>query len=142
MATDELDRPLENLNIDSIEILENPLEEALKIERERIRKKKQEKLSLDRSRKSPSVAMTNDGTTCADNNLGKENSLGVIEGEDVSTIGKYLIASKEESKKRMKQSKSSDKCGDGDIGVNAESTFTSHLPPAPKKTTFGNFSGW
>lgn len=142
VATDELDRPLENLNIDSIDILENPLEEALKIERERIRKKKQEKLLLDRSRKSSPIAMTNDGTTCADNNLGKEKSLGVIEGEDVSTIGKYLIASKEESKKRMKQSISSDKCGDGDIGVNAESTFTSRLPPAPKKTTFGDFSGW
>jgi hypothetical protein len=66
----------------------------------------------------------------------------VIEGKDVSTIGKYLIALKEESKKRMKQSKSSDKCGYGHIGVNAESTFTSRLPPAPKKTTFGDFIGW
>jgi hypothetical protein len=78
--------------------------------------------------------------TCSDNNIGKEKSS--IEGEDVSTIGKYLKASKDDSKKRMKQSKSSDKCGDGDIGVNAESTLTSRLPPAPKKTKFGDFSGW
>lgn len=138
VATDELDRPLENVNIECIEILENPLEEALEIERERIRKKKQEKLLLDRSRKSTPVAMTSDETnmTCADNNIGKGKSS--IEGEDVSTIGKYLKASTEESKKRMKR-KSSDK---GDIGVNAESTFTACLPPAPKKTTFGDFSGW
>jgi len=139
LATDELDRPSENVNIDSIEILENPLAEALEIERERIRKKKQEKLLLVRSHKSPSVAMTNDGTntTYADDNIGKVKSPGVIEGEDVSTIGKYLVASKEDSKKQT-----SGKCEDGVIGVNAESTFTSRLPPAPKKTTFGDFSGW
>lgn len=96
-------------------------------------RKKQEKLLLDRSRKSPPVAMTNDGTntTCADNDIDKEKLS--IEGEDVSTIGKYLKASKDDSKKRMKHSKSSDNCGD---------TFTSRLPPAPKKTTFGDFSGW
>ena len=124
------------MNIDSIEILENPLAEALEIERERIRKKKQEMLLLDRSRKSPSVAMTNDGTntTCSDNNIGKEKSS--IEGEDVSTIGKYLKASKEDSKKQT-----SGKCEDGVI-VNAESTLTSRFPPAPKKTMFGDFSGW
>ena len=136
LATDELDRPSENVNIDSIEILENPLAEALEIERERIRKKKQEMLLLDRSRKSPSVAMTNDGTntTCSDNNIGKEKSS--IEGEDVSTIGKYLKASKEDSKKQT-----SGKCEDGVI-VNAESTLTSRFPPAPKKSMFGDFSGW
>jgi hypothetical protein len=40
---DETNRPLETLKIESIDIIDNPVEEALEIERVRVQKRKNEK---------------------------------------------------------------------------------------------------
>ena len=142
----ETDRPLETVKIESVEIIDNPLDEALEIERERIRKRKDEKRVSVQSRKSP-IAL---GGSIKGAEIGLKSgcgmhSSGAVDGnstDDVPAIGKYLISAKKESTKRAKQSKLSDNGGDGDVGCAGETTLVSRFPPPPQKTTFGDFSGW
>lgn len=148
MPTDkETDRPLETVKIESIEILENPVSEALDIERERIRKRKEEKRQLDQSRKSSALGRSGG----ADGGPGKKPVALPPPKEDHAdgskdagpppvVIGKYLKAAKKESKKKAKQGKSSDE--DKDAGAGTDPPVVSRLPPPPKKTMFGDFSGW
>mmetsp|Transcript_12693 Transcript_12693/g.30970 ORF Transcript_12693/g.30970 Transcript_12693/m.30970 type:complete len:602 (-) Transcript_12693:9-1814(-) len=147
----ETDRPLEMVKIESMEILENPVNEALEIERARILKRKEEKHLLDRSRK-PSTSERGSGgpgtwSAPAEKPGGlpspkpvvKEESADDIEGPSPIVIGKYLKDAKKASKKRAKQKKSHNVDGGADAVGGAA---VSRLPPPPKKTTFGDFSGW
>ncbi|KAK1743397.1 RING-type E3 ubiquitin-protein ligase PPIL2 [Skeletonema marinoi] len=135
----ESDKPLETVKIESIEILDNPVSEALDLERRRIEKRKKEKQQLLDSRKSSpavglsfTVAPTVDATPQRGNDLSKNSNDDVA--SESFTIGKYLKVAKKDSSKATKQ-KQSEKSTDVDIGV-------SRLPPPPKKTSFGDFSGW
>jgi peptidyl-prolyl cis-trans isomerase-like protein 2 len=144
----ETDRPLETVKIESIEIIDNPLDEALQIERERIGKRKDEKLTSDLSRKTPATL----GGSITGVDMGLKSgggivmrSSGPVEGDltrEIPAIGKYLLAAKKDSKKKATQSKSPDNGGAESDGPAREATLLSRLPPPPKKTTFGDFSGW
>ena len=74
----------------------------------------------------------------------KVNVTAREESSDVAsesvTIGKYLKdAKKDSSTKATKQKKSEKKSTAEDVQVNVG---VSRLPPPPKKTSFGDFSGW
>ena len=132
----ESDKPLETIKIENMEILDNPVSEALEIERERILKTKAEKRTLDQSRKATpadeksSVTVKKSLPKAADS---------ADNGPSPTVVGKYLKVGKDKKKgkKAAKRSKSESNAdtANGDIGV-------SRLPPPPKKTSFGDFSGW
>lgn len=128
------DRPLETVKIESMEILDNPVSEALELERERILKRKVEKKELGMERsgsgdvKSASTKPVIESATTKTNADDHDNVAAPI------AIGKYLKpASMKESKKKSVVP---------DKEMEDEVVIKSRLPPPPKKTTFGNFSGW
>lgn len=139
----ETDRPLETVKIESMEILDDPVAEALEIERERILARKEEKCEAESSRKSSALGRSTIEWSAksrsvlpppkAIKNDGDGNEHAPI------SIGKYLKVAKNQSKKRKK----SDIGVGSDNGAVAENAdAVSRLPPPPKKTTFGDFSGW
>ena len=127
------DRPLETIRIEKMEILENPVAEALEIERKRILKKKEEKRQSDRSLKAAALGGSSSPSKTAV--LPSPKAVKEESGPSPIVIGKYLKTAKKESKKRAKQSKSEAQAG-------AEESAVSRLPPPPKKTSFSDFSGW
>ena len=130
----ETDKPLEIVKIESIEILDNPVSEALELERRRIEKRKKEKQQLLNSRKSsPAVGQSSTTIAPKDAAVSTKESKDDVASESF-TIGKYLKVAKKDSSKAKKQSKS-EKNTPVDVGI-------SRLPPPPKKTSFGDFSGW
>ncbi|KAL3800597.1 hypothetical protein ACHAW5_001065 [Stephanodiscus triporus] len=137
----ETDRPLETVRIESIEIIDNPVDEALEIERARILKRKDEKRMSELSRKTPvTLDGSIEGAEMDKKSGGVRDYSGLVEvhsTDDVPAIGKYLISTKKDSKKRTKPSKLSKNGGDEDVGQVGETTSVSRLPPPPKKTTFG-----
>ena len=131
----ETDKPQQSVRIEKIEILDNPVSEALEIERERILKKKAEKRELEISRKTP--AITSSSANKKMNALPSPDEDNTEDNDEPApiVIGKYLkTEKKKKSKKKSKESKSDN--GQG------EAVTVSRLPPPPKKTSFGNFSGW
>jgi peptidyl-prolyl cis-trans isomerase-like protein 2 len=137
---DETDRPLENLKIESIDIIDNPVEEALEIERVRIEKRKNEKKLSKESR----VSSTLSGNTKISDTLLPSSMSKAIEEDGSSTdnippIGRYLKNGKDKSTKQTTQVQKPSKDGVGGLGT---TVGLSRLPPPPQKTTFGNFSGW
>eukprot|EP00584_Thalassiosira_punctigera_P004460 CAMPEP_0172538688 /NCGR_PEP_ID=MMETSP1067-20121228/10030_1 /TAXON_ID=265564 ORGANISM="Thalassiosira punctigera, Strain Tpunct2005C2" /NCGR_SAMPLE_ID=MMETSP1067 /ASSEMBLY_ACC=CAM_ASM_000444 /LENGTH=483 /DNA_ID=CAMNT_0013324235 /DNA_START=273 /DNA_END=1721 /DNA_ORIENTATION=+ len=120
IPTDErTDRPLDTIKIESMEILDNPVTECLKIERERIQEKKEEKRKLDQSRKSSALGR---GSSSARDIPSKSNALPSPNADEDDSkhggpppfvIGKYLKKVKKESKKRAKHTKTKSDDGNG-----------------------------
>ena len=139
----QTDRPLEVVRIEQIEILANPVIEALDMERERILKRKEEKLHLDQSLKSSALGRISsssakkdfDSDAAASSKSAEEDSSG---GGIV--IGKYLKVAKKKSSS-SKSTPKAEKVDASDVNL-GEAVMKSRLPPPPKKTTFGDFSGW
>ncbi len=134
---DETNRPLETLIIESIDIIENPVEEALEVERVRIQQRKNEKKLSKEAR----VSSTSLSGNIKELEALLPSSISQSIKEDGSTdnvpaIGRYLKEGKGESTKETTQVQKPLK--DGGVGT----TVGSRLPPPPQKTTFGNFSGW
>jgi peptidyl-prolyl cis-trans isomerase-like protein 2 len=133
---EETDRPLETLKIENIEIIDNPVDEAFEIERMRIQKRKDEKKLSKESRVSSALG---GNIKTSDALLPSSISKAIVEDgstDNIPSIGKYFKVPKNKSKKPTTKS-----LNDGDDGVGT-TTAGSRLPPPPKKTTFGNFSGW
>ena len=134
---DETDRPLETLKIESIEIIDNPVDEAFEIERLRIQKRKDEKKLSKESRISSSL-----GGSIEKSEALMPSSKAVDEDgstDNSTSIGKYVKLTTNGSKKQTAQIP---KASNDGYGFAVGTTDGSRLPPPPKKTTFGNFSGW
>jgi hypothetical protein len=132
---------METIKIEDIQILENPLTKALELERKRILKRKEEKEEVNRSRKSGLVGVAaNDGVGKSGVDASAANEVEDADEAPIS-IGKYMKkeSNKDKSKKRGLESVSNDDDGTGD---EISAAIKSRLPPPPKKTTFGDFSGW
>ena len=135
----DTDKPLETIKIESMELLENPLTEALDIERERIQKKKEDKREAAQSRKYSKVGQSSghQSTTKALPSPKAVEDDSKESGPSPIVIGKYLKTSKKEKKKKKS------KQGKDDVDTApGETVVVSRLPPPPKKTSFGDFSGW
>jgi peptidyl-prolyl cis-trans isomerase-like protein 2 len=138
----ETDRPMHTIRIEDIEILENPLKEALEIEKTRILKRKQEKEEAGRSRSTGLV-----GVGVSNNNNSNSSSTSAARPapnlEDTANdepigIGKYMKSSHMD-KPSKKRSAPVDETG---LNNDTAPAIKSRLPPPPKKTSFGDFSGW
>ncbi|KAL7552833.1 hypothetical protein ACHAWF_016077 [Thalassiosira exigua] len=137
------DRPSETIKVEKMEILENPVAEALELERERIRKRKEEKGEAERSRGA--AALGRGGPIDAGGSKKGPKPSSEAAGDELDdgdssalVVGKYLKAKKKGSKKRDKKKKVDN---EGTERPPGEATV-SRLPPPPKKTTFGDFSSW
>ena len=113
----DTDKPLETIKIERMELLDDPVSEALELERRRIEERKNEKRKEAASRQAGALG----GRAGKSVTKGEEAQSKAVE-EDKPSVGKYL------SKKKKKKKSS-------EIAVN-------RLPPPPKKTSFGDFSGW
>lgn len=139
----ESDKPLETIKIESIEILDNPVNEALEAERRRIEKRKKEKQQLLDARKSSALGTSMTSTALKQVDESAQTKSLSTEGKNVVveesfTIGKYLKVAnlKKDSTKAKKQTT-------GNLNTEEEQGVgISRLPPPPKKTSFGDFSGW
>lgn len=121
IPTDEdTDKPLETIKIERMELLDDPVSEALELERRRIEERKNEKRKAAESRQAGALG----GSAGKSATKIKESKSEAVADEDKPSIGKYL---KEKKKKKKKGS---------------EDLVVSRLPPPPKKTSFGDFSGW
>ena len=118
----DTDKPLETIKIERIELLDDPVSEALELERRRIEERKNEKRKAAESRQAGALG----GSVGKAAKIKESKSEAVEEEEeDKPSIGKYLL--KEKKKKKKKSS---------------ETVTVSRLPPPPNKTSFGDFSGW
>ena len=132
----ETDKPVHIIKIEDIQIMDNPVKEALELERTRIMKRKEAKEDANRSRSS--------GLVSSDSSSKKESKTHAasltssddagLDSEPIS-IGKYLKGPQRDKsdKKRSAPIDETDEVG---------AVIKSRLPPPPKKTTFGDFSGW
>lgn len=126
VSTNEDDCPIQDVYIEEVEILENPVTKALELEEKRIEKRREEKRREESSRAAGVAEKGGVGETTV-----VKDTVG-----EVPEIGKYMkvIDKKKKSKKRP--------LDNDDVGNDAVEMMKSRLPPPPKKTTFGDFSGW
>jgi len=126
IGADNKERPLQDIKILSTEIVgNNPWNEALKLEKERM-----EKLVLSRNQKAPSnkksiaTSISQADPTAAFTTEKQSTDLG---------IGRYL---KDKVKAQLPGSASAS------ATTSKSAERVNRLPAPPKKTTFGNFGGW
>ena len=125
------DKPLTKIVIDRVDILENPVPEALEKETRRIQKLQQARRR--RSNNNNSQLTPNSSTAPAPKKAkgstseGATTTQGSAGGGGDATIGRYL-------QQRLASSKTS--------GDKTSSNNTKKKSQAQTKTTFGNFSGW
>jgi peptidyl-prolyl cis-trans isomerase-like protein 2 len=116
VPADKKERPIDPIQIIATEILVNPVKEAEDLESKRLQDLAEARKTKEDLRKGIVQPKANVETASTKND-----------------VGRYL---KEKLKKPSKDSASNDtKDVQGEIAP-------SRLPPPPKKTTFGNFSGW
>jgi peptidyl-prolyl cis-trans isomerase-like protein 2 len=114
VPTDKKGRPIHSIVIESIEVLVNPAKEAQELERIRIEGRMKEIREAETTRTSKSLG---GGVTKR-----KEHFVDTpVAVDSTPVIGKYLNSLPVD---------------------NAETAPVSRLKPPPKKTKFGNFSGW
>jgi len=137
IPADKKDRPLEEIKIISVDVLVNPVKEAEEKERVRI-----EERVAARERKDATKRTSALGKVKKADKAGALQQVSNERSQSTNSIGKYLpkalLNSAELEVNQAKKNK--------EKGTNSSSKtpamIPSRLPPPPKKTTFGNFSGW
>lgn len=134
----DTDRPLHTIKIEDIDILENPVKQALEIERKRIMKRKEQKKEIEQSRSS---GLVNNVASSKTDSTPRITAAPAAADDDANSesisIGKYM-----KSPSKGKPSKKRNIPADDDLEDGIAPVMKSRLPPPPKKTSFGNFSGW
>ncbi len=126
------DRPLEDLYIEKIVLFgDNPVADAEAIEKKKILKRMQERerTSLERKESALGKSKGKVNSTFATKQSSSNNKEVLV-----PRVGQYL--------KKLKKTKTEDDQKKDNSDSNSFPTPPSRLPPAPKKTTFGDFSGW
>ena len=125
VPTDKKDRPVHEITIIGITVLVNPAGEAEELERDRIEKLILEKQRDAQSRKASALGRT---STKASGTIATKT---LPEGT-TPAVGKYLTQVLQASAAK----------GSAQENEVLRDSKASRLPPPPKKTTFGDFSGW
>lgn len=118
IQTDKKDRPQQEIKIITAEVLYSPIDEAIENERLRIQKRAYAMKAEKEERKNSAL-----GTKIV-----KVPIVEKIEADTGPVVGKYIKQNK--VKKQILDDQSYD------------AVPMSRLPKPPKKTTFGDFSGW
>lgn len=121
IPTDKKERPTEEIKILSVVVLEDPAQSAKEIEMDRIEKRMRERLGFT---KRVVVA-------------------GIAKGESSSSeqphaVGKYLLQKKTDGTPTL-LTKAAESNG---TAIDESCSMHSRLPDPPKRTKFGDFSGW
>lgn len=124
------DRPLEDLFIEKMVLFgDNPVADAEEIEKKKILKRMHERRTTSLERKESAL-----GKSRGRVNIVSTTQQSSSSEKDIPRVGQYLQKVKK-TKTEDNQKKQND---------DASNTFAipSRLPPAPKKSTFSDFSGW
>ena len=123
VPTDKRDRPVHELKIEKVEVLVNPAKDAEDLERKRLEEVMESKRQQELAWKESTL-----GKRKGSNSSNPRTAASPSAQRSKTEIGKYL-------KKTNSQKSTSGTQADPEPRV-------SRLPPPPKKTKFGNFSGW
>jgi len=128
--TDKKDRPMREIKIITAEVMYSPIEEAVEKERIRIEKSAEAKRLEKEERRNSALGMKTKASV--------PKQAPTVEESSSPIVGKYLVAKKSTKKGKASKKKGVEKNGkDDDFPLPV-----SRLPSPPKKTTFGDFSGW
>eukprot|EP00553_Chaetoceros_curvisetus_P011858 CAMPEP_0204640564 /NCGR_PEP_ID=MMETSP0717-20131115/47943_1 /ASSEMBLY_ACC=CAM_ASM_000666 /TAXON_ID=230516 /ORGANISM="Chaetoceros curvisetus" /LENGTH=151 /DNA_ID=CAMNT_0051661035 /DNA_START=94 /DNA_END=549 /DNA_ORIENTATION=+ len=148
IPTDKKDRPHQEITIQSAEVLYSPVKEAIEKERMRIEKRAEAKRLEKEERRSSTIGM---GGTVAKKSISVTSANVQSAKDQAPVVGKYLAAKITTPSTSSSSSGNSGNGGGSGSGSKSkrnteEETIVpvslSRLPPPPKKTTFGDFSGW
>mmetsp|Transcript_20228 Transcript_20228/g.22912 ORF Transcript_20228/g.22912 Transcript_20228/m.22912 type:complete len:596 (-) Transcript_20228:93-1880(-) len=130
--TDKKDRPRQEITILNVKVYLNPVTQAENIESKKIRKRKEERESERQERKASALGQTTSVRVPVIN-----------EGDTSSVLSSQSKSSKTHTHKVGIYIKQQGNVKKRDIDeANSDSVIPSRLPQPPKKTTFGDFSGW
>ncbi len=145
VPTDKDDQPIDPLHMTSVEILSNPIQEAVEAEQSRKRKIEEVNIRLQETRKASALGtrgrMTTESLDAATRDEGstkqptsKRASVGIyLKKALLPEVGTDKLEKLQNEKNFSSDSRAIDEFG---------SVLPSMLPPPPKKTTFKDFSGW
>ena len=132
VPTDKKDKPLETIKIIDAQVFQNPVAEAEEKEKLRIQKQVEKRRKEKEERQATALGKSRGVSVTS-----KTSSTGSSsQNHSTLKVGRYLPKSKSGSKKK------SESQTEGAILNDSKTIGTSRLPPPPKKTTYGDFSGW
>mmetsp|Transcript_21873 Transcript_21873/g.32743 ORF Transcript_21873/g.32743 Transcript_21873/m.32743 type:complete len:632 (-) Transcript_21873:104-1999(-) len=131
-------RPLEDVYIEKMILFgDNPVADAEEIEKKKILKRIQEREKLSLERKESALGKSKERVSST---VSAGTKLSPSE-KDVPKVGRYL-QKKKKKKSQSDHGESAKKEDSSNDDVGNSFAIPSRLPAAPKKTTFGDFSGW
>lgn len=126
-------RPLDDVYIEKMILFgDNPVADAEEIEKKKILKRMEEREKTSLERKESALGKSKKEKVKTVPTEMQSLLSSDSKDDDVPKVGRYL---KKEKKKKKKNDNSNDTSSIGFV-------MPSRLPPAPKKTTFGDFSAW
>lgn len=128
VPTDKKDRPSQEIKILSVEVLVNPAKEAEEAENARLQEAAITLKAEQDARKAAALGRKLKPNTAA------VSAAPLTKKKEKPVIGKYLPKAAVHASSKAVSS-------DEEDGLPAPN-MASRLPPPPKKTSFGNFSGW
>jgi peptidyl-prolyl cis-trans isomerase-like protein 2 len=123
LPTDKKDRPVEDITIMNAEVLYSPIQEAIEKNLTRAHQREQIRRLEKEERRS---ATFDSAKECMTSNSLPNLSSNVDSSKDTMGIGRYLNTKKEGKTEEL----------------TTEDSVVTRLPRPPKKTVFGDFSGW
>ena len=138
--TDKNDQPKEELKIISIEILSNPIQEAVAAESSRIQQSIDERIRLQEARRASALGTDSQLTKATSSESQSDGAATTQPAANI--VGKYLPkavfqAFDDEDRAAKVRFSSNTKSGD-----DLDNVPVSRLPPPPKNTVFKDFGGW
>lgn len=123
VPTDKRDRPIEDITIINAEVLYSPIQEAIEKNMARAHQREQSRRLEKEERRTATFGAAKDSmkSNSSSNQISKVDSL-----KDTIDVGRYLNTKRDNSIE----------------DATKEDTVVTRLPPPPKKTVFGDFSGW
>jgi peptidyl-prolyl cis-trans isomerase-like protein 2 len=140
IPTDKSNYPLEEIYIQKMVLFGgNPVREAEELEEKRIRKRIEEREKMSIQRKESALGHSKE-MNVSHSTSHKIDSLHNSVDSTAPKVGRYLQQMK--VKKTNKKRNRSDDDEMDVFDINKTNTIPSRLPPPPKRTSFGDFSGW
>lgn len=123
VPTDKKDRPVEDITIMNAEVLYSPIQEAMEKNLSRAHQREQIRRLEKEERRAATFGSTKESMT---SNSSPNPSSNIESSKDTMGVGRYLKTDKEGKNEEL----------------STEDSVVTRLPGPPKKTVFGDFSGW
>jgi peptidyl-prolyl cis-trans isomerase-like protein 2 len=126
------DRPIDEIKINSVEVLVNPAKQAEEAEQIRIQERSEAMKREEDARKASALGRNSSSMPPAKRKTMTNVAESTASGP--SPVGKYLAVTSAAKKPKKAAAKDDD--------IDRKSAPASRLPPPPKTTKFNDFSGW